>query len=52
MKNIACRRDLRFFVGDFLVEQTMLKRTFHFARYRPANPVFTGRMPFSGGVFI
>ncbi len=41
----------QLFVDDFLIEQTTLKRTYHLAKYHPANPVFTGGMPFSGGVF-
>jgi hypothetical protein len=41
----------QLFVDDFLIEQTTLRRTYHLAKYHPANPVFTGGMPFSGGVF-
>jgi hypothetical protein len=41
----------QLFVDDFLIEQTTLQRTYHLAQYHPANPVFTGGMPFSGGVF-
>ena len=50
-------------VDDFLIQQTTLRRTFHRARYHPANPVLKadrpwekqGRapcvMPFSDGVW-
>jgi hypothetical protein len=53
----------QLFIDDFLIEKTTLRRTFHQARYHPANPVLrpdkpwerTGRdpaaMPFSDGVW-
>ena len=41
----------QLFVDDFLIHETTLRRTFHQAEYHPSNPVFTGGMPFSGGVF-
>ena len=41
----------QLFVDDFLIAETTLRRTYHAAEYHPANPVFTGGMPFSGGVF-
>jgi hypothetical protein len=41
----------QLFVDEFLIDQSTLKRTYHLARYHPSNPVFTGGMPFSGGVF-
>jgi hypothetical protein len=41
----------QLFVDDFLIEHTTLRRTYHLAQYHPANPVFKGGMPYSGGVF-
>jgi hypothetical protein len=41
----------QLFVDDFLIHETTLRRTYHQAEYHPSNPVFTGGMPFSGGVF-
>ncbi len=35
----------QLFVDDFLIQQTTLKRTFHEARYHPANPVLKADRP-------
>ena len=42
----------QLFVDDFLVESTTLKRTFHKAKYHPANPILTFDKPWEkmGGV--
>jgi hypothetical protein len=41
----------QLFVDDFLIENSTLTRTYHHAEYYPGNPVFTGGMVFSGGVW-
>jgi hypothetical protein len=41
----------QLFVDDFLIAQTTLTRTHHRTRYHPGNPVLTGGMVFSDGVW-
>ncbi len=41
----------QLFVDDFLIEQSTLRRTYHRAEYHEHNPVFTGGMVYSGGVW-
>ncbi len=41
----------QLFVDDFLIDQTTLTRTYHRAVYHPRNPVLTGGMVFSDGVW-
>src|SRR5438128_819632 len=41
----------QLFVDDFLVAQTTLTRTHHRPTYHPGNPVLTGGMVFSDGVW-
>ncbi len=41
----------QFFVDDFLVAQSTLTRTHHRPAYHPKNPVLTGGMVFSDGVW-
>jgi len=41
----------QLFVDDFLIEQSTLKRTYHLAQYHTNNPVYSGGMIFSGGVW-
>jgi hypothetical protein len=41
----------QLFVDDFLIAQTTLKRTHHLPTYHPKNPVLTGGMVFSDGVW-
>ena len=41
----------QLFVDDFLIEKTTLTRTHHRPTYHPKNPVLTGGMVFSDGVF-
>jgi hypothetical protein len=41
----------QLFVDDFLIAQTTLKRTYHLPVYHAKNPVLTGGMVFSDGVF-
>jgi hypothetical protein len=41
----------QLFVDDFLVERTALRRTHHRPRYYARNPVLTGGMVFSDGVW-
>jgi len=41
----------QLFVDDFLIAQTTLKRTHHLPSYHAKNPVLTGGMVFSDGVW-
>jgi hypothetical protein len=41
----------QLFVDDFLIEKSTLTRAYHRAQYHSHNPVFTGGMIFSGGVW-
>src|SRR5438105_9192746 len=41
----------QLFVDDFLIERTTLTRTHHRPTYHARNPVLTGGMVFSDGVF-
>jgi hypothetical protein len=41
----------QLFVDDFLIDKTNLKRTYYRATYFPKNPVLTGGMVFSDGIF-
>src|SRR5262249_53861843 len=41
----------QLFVDDFLIDKTTLQRTYHRATYYPKNPVLTGGMVFSDGVW-
>src|SRR5689334_7519388 len=41
----------QLFVDDFLIDKTTLTRTHHRPTFHPKNPVLTGGMVFSDGVF-